>query len=111
MTVIERGAIHTMQAKGPYTGKPRPALILQNTDIPFDSVVILLMTTTFRDAPSFRVAIAPGAGNRLGETTYVMCEKIVTIPKANLGASLGLVDDEAMKRIEAAVLTVLGFPV
>ncbi|YCI05533.1 type II toxin-antitoxin system PemK/MazF family toxin [Ensifer sp. D2-11] len=105
---IKRGSIYTMAAKGAYTGKPRPAIIIQNDEIPFDSVVVVPTTTTWVDAPWFRIEIDPTEANGLTERCYAMSDKIVTIPKANLGKKLGALDEIPIKLLESAVLEVIG---
>ncbi|MCL6706820.1 type II toxin-antitoxin system PemK/MazF family toxin [Pseudomonas sp. R2.Fl] len=105
---IERGAVYTLAAKGAYTGKPRPAIVLQNTEVPFNSVVVVLTTTKSVDAPFFRIPIIPDATNGLSVPTYAMSEKITAVPKENLAKLLGHVDGATMRNIEEAVREVLG---
>ncbi|MBB4187330.1 mRNA interferase MazF [Sinorhizobium terangae] len=105
---IKRGAIYTMAAKGAYTGKPRPAIVIQNEEIPLDSVVVIPTTTQWVDAPWFRIEIDPTAENGLAERTYAMSDKIVTIPKSNLGKKIGHLDEDRMKNLEDAIREVIG---
>jgi mRNA interferase MazF len=107
--MIKRGSIYTMAAKGAYTGKPRPAIIVQNENLEIDRVVVVLTTTKFKDTPLIRVTIEPSSDNGLRSVSYAMCEKISTVPKANLGELIGIVDEATIGRIEDALLTVLGF--
>lgn len=107
MTVIERGSIYTLAVKGSYTGKPRPAIVLQNPKVAFDSVVVILTTSQYVDAPFFRIPIDPSKENGFATLTYAMTEKIATVPRASLGKLIGQIDTAAMNRIEAAVREVL----
>jgi mRNA interferase MazF len=110
MTEIERGAIYTVAAKGAYTGKPRPAIVLQTNDLRLDSVVVVPLTTESVGETLTRIAIPPGASNGLKNLSYAMCDKISTVPAINLRDKLGSVDRLEMRQIEAALLIVLGFP-
>ena len=56
---LRRGDLVTVAAKGSYTAKPRPALVIQAREtIPYrDSFTVCLLTTELLDAPLFRVRI------------------------------------------------------
>ena len=58
---LRRGDLVTVAAKGPYTSKPRPALVVQASEtLPYrESVTVCLLTTELLDAPIFRVRIEP----------------------------------------------------
>ena len=58
---LRRGDLVTVAAKGPYTSKPRPALVVQaNETLPYrESVTVCLLTTELLNAPIFRVRIEP----------------------------------------------------
>ena len=73
---LRRGDLVTVAAKGPYTAKPRPALIIQASEtLPYrDSVTVCLFTTDLIDAPLFRVRIEPTPGNGLKEPSDVMAD-------------------------------------
>jgi mRNA interferase MazF len=106
--MIERGSIYTAAAKGPYTSKPRPVIVIQNQKVLFDSIVVIPTTTSWIDAPWIRIAIDPTEENGLNERTYAMSDKIVTFPKANLGKKIGELDEGHMRLLELAIREVLG---
>jgi mRNA interferase MazF len=110
MMEVERGAIYTVAAKGAYTGKPRPAIILQTADLRLNSVIIVPLTTDFAGEAMTRVAIHSGESSGLRMLSYAMCDKIATVPVSNLREKIGSVGRLEMSRIEAALLVVLGFP-
>ena len=58
---LRRGDLVTVAAKGPYTGKPRPALVIQASETLAyrDSVTVCLLTADLIDAPLFRVRVEP----------------------------------------------------
>jgi mRNA interferase MazF len=74
---LRRGALVTVAAKGSYTARPRPALVIQATEtLPHrDSVTLCLLTTDLIEAPLFRVRIEPAAANGLHQVSDVMADK------------------------------------
>ena len=60
---MKRGDIVVVAARGVYTGKPRPALIVQSDlfNDTHSSLTICPMTSEVIDAPLFRVALPPGS--------------------------------------------------
>jgi mRNA interferase MazF len=107
-----RGEVWTVSGGKGYTGKPRPAVILQ--DDSFDatnSVTICAFTTDETDAPLFRLPIQPNAGNGLNAPCRLMVDKITTVPKSKVGARVGRLDDEDILRLNRAVLVFLGLAV
>jgi mRNA interferase MazF len=60
---VRRGEIYTAAARGAYTGKPRPVVILQ--DDRFDattSITVCPLTTNPVRAPLLRLPIEPSGG-------------------------------------------------
>lgn len=103
---LRRGDLVTVAAKGPYTSKPRPALIVQaGESLSYrDSVTICLLTSDLIEAPLFRVRIEPGPANGLTRVSDVMVDKIVTVPRDLLSAeAIGHLATADMKRVDAAL--------
>jgi mRNA interferase MazF len=106
---MKRGEIWTIAGGGDYTGKPRPAVIVQ--DDSFDataSVTICAFTTDPTDAPLFRILIEPSEKNGLRAPSKLMVDKLTTISKERLGSQVGRLDDEDMIRLNRAILVFLG---
>lgn len=104
-----RGEIWTVAGGADYTGKPRPAVILQgNAFSALDSVTICAFTTDATDAPIFRLLVEPSERNGLNEPSRLMVDKIATVRKAKLGSHIGRLDDEDIVRLNRAVLVFLG---
>jgi mRNA interferase MazF len=106
---MKRGQIWTIAGGGDYTGKPRPAVIVQ--DDSFDataSVTICAFTTDPTDAPLFRVPIEPSEKNGLRAPSRLMVDKLTTVSKERLGSRVGRLDDEDMVRLNRAILVFLG---
>ena len=103
---LSRGDLVTVAAKGPYTGKPRPAVVIQASEtlLHRDSVTVCLLTSDLIEAPLFRVRVAPSGANGLSQTSDVMADKIVTVPKDMLAARpMGRLSAADMRRVDVAV--------
>jgi mRNA interferase MazF len=106
---IKRGDIVTVAAKGHYSGKPRPALVLQSDLFSaLGSVTICLLTTEILDTPLFRLTVEPSPSNRLRHVSQIMIDKIVTVPYEAIGPCIGSVDRELMVRIDRSLAVFLG---
>jgi mRNA interferase MazF len=106
---MKRGEIWTTAGGGDYTGKPRPAVIVQ--DDSFDattSVTICAFTTDPTEAPLFRIPIEPSDRNGLRAQSRLMVDKLTTVSKERLGARVGRLEDEDMVRLNRAILVFLG---
>jgi mRNA interferase MazF len=106
---VKRGEIYTAAAKGAYTGRPRPVLVIQ--DDSFDataSITVCPFTTNPVDAPLLRIAIEPSATNGLDRASSLMVDKITTVPKTNVGDRLGQLTDEEMLKFNRSVAVFLG---
>lgn len=99
----------TVAAKGHYSGKPRPALVLQSDLFTaLGSVTICLLTTEILDTPLFRLTVEPSPSNGLRHVSQVMIDKIVTVPHDAIGPRIGSVDRELMVRIDRSLAVFLG---
>jgi mRNA interferase MazF len=106
---VRRGDIHIAAARGAYTCKPRPVVIIQ--DDRFDataSVTICPVTANAVDAPLTRIAVEPTAGTGIELPSQVMVDKITTMPRANVRDHLGRLADEDLVRLDRALLVFLG---
>lgn len=106
---MKRGEIWTVSGGKDYTGKPRPAVILQDDRFDTtDSITVCAFTTDPTDAPLFRLLIKPSGSNGLRAVCRLMVDKVTTIPKTKIGSHVGRLADEDMVRLNRAVLVFLG---
>jgi mRNA interferase MazF len=106
---VRRGDILTAAARGVYTGKPRPVVIVQ--DDRFDataSVTVCPLTTHPVEAPLTRIAVEPTASTGIAQPSQVMVDKITTIPRANVRDRLGRLADADLIRLDRALVVFLG---
>ncbi|MEO8182523.1 MAG: type II toxin-antitoxin system PemK/MazF family toxin [Deltaproteobacteria bacterium] len=105
---MKRGDFVVVALQGDY-GKPRPALIVQS-DL-FDehsSLTIAPVTSTIADAPLFRVTIEPTAANGLRAVSQIMVDKLTTVRRERVAQTLGSLPDDAMLRVNRALVLWLG---
>ena len=106
---MRRSEIWTVSGGSTYTGKPRPAVILQEDS--FDataSITVCAFTSDPTDAPLFRLLVEPTVNNGLRIASRLMVDKITTVPKDRLGEKVGRLDDADVLRLNQAILVFLG---
>lgn len=106
---MKRGEIWTAAARGPYTGKPRPVVIVQ--DDLFDattSVTVCAFTTDPTEAPLLRIPIEPDDRNGLSQRSSIMADKITTILRSNVHTRIGRLSDEDLLQLGPAMIVFLG---
>jgi mRNA interferase MazF len=106
---VKRGEIWSVAARGAYTGKPRPAVIVQ--DDRFDataSVTICALTTDPTAAPLIRLPVAADQLNGLDRPSQLMVDKLTTVPRTSLGERIGRLGDEDITRLDRAIVVFLG---
>jgi mRNA interferase MazF len=109
---MKRGEVWTVSGGKDYAGKPRPFVILQ--DDAFDatgSITICAFTTDPTEAPLFRLPVEPSERNGLRSPSWLMVDKITTVPKSKIGERIGRLDDEDVVRLNQAVMVFLGLAV
>ena len=88
---MKRGAIVVVAARGAYTGKPPPALVIQSDlfNPTHASVTICPITTNCVDAPLFRLSLPPASRTGLRGVSQVMIDKIVSVPRGAIAREIG----------------------
>ncbi len=91
---MKRGAIVIVAARGPCTGKPRPAVVVQSDlfNPTHASVAICPITSDIVDAPLFRLILPPGSRTGLKDVSQVMIDKVVSVPRAAIAEEIGQCD-------------------
>ena len=106
---MKRGDIWTVAGGAHFTGKPRPAIIIQSDAFHATrSITICPCTTNVADAREARVTIAPTPGNGLEIPSFAMADKISTVVKDRLGRRIGRLDANDLARLDRAIIVFLG---
>lgn len=103
--MIDRQKIVTVRIKGPYTGKPRPWLVIQsNAFVKLHSVTLCMLTSTLVEGiPMLRIDVQPSDENGLDRPSQVQIDKIVTVPRDAIDQYVGRLEDHHMRQVEDAV--------
>jgi mRNA interferase MazF len=106
---VKRGEIWTIAGGRDYATKPRPAVIVQEDRFDAtDSATVCLLTTDPTQEPLLRIGVDPTEANGLRLTSWLMADKLTTVPRDKLGRRIGRLDDETMLRLNRAMLVFLG---
>jgi mRNA interferase MazF len=98
---VKRGTIVVVAAHGAYTGKPRPALVVQSDlfNPTHACVSICPITSDCVDAPLFRLALPPGPRTGLKTVSQIMIDKIVSVPRAAISEEIGECDSQELEAV------------
>jgi mRNA interferase MazF len=109
---VKRGTIVVVAARGAYTGKPRPALIVQSDlfNPTHSSVTVCPITSECVDAPLFRITLPPGPRTGLRAVSQVMIDKIASVPRQAITAEVGECDAREVEAIDEGLRRWLGIP-
>jgi mRNA interferase MazF len=106
---VRRGTIWTAGARGSYASKPRPVVIVQDSRFDLmDSITVVPLTADPLDLPLFRIQVEPTESNGLRLPSFLMADKVTTMPKAKLRDRIGKLDGEDLRRLDVALLVFLG---
>jgi mRNA interferase MazF len=108
---IPRGAIVIVAGRsGRYTGKPRPALVVQSRRVgDTGSIVVCLITSMEIDAPLLRVPLTADASTGLEKPSWVMVEKITAVERQEVAKVIGRANRATMRAVGYGLLHLLGF--
>ena len=102
---MTRGDIVVVAVKGAYSGKPRPALVVQ-ADVFNDthaSLTVCPITSDCIDAPLFRVSVPPGERTGLRTPSQVMVDRVVSVPRSSIAKGIGRCDPAEISTVDSAL--------
>jgi mRNA interferase MazF len=102
---VTRGEIVVVTARGAYTGKPRPALVVQSDAFndTHASVTICPITSEIVDATLFRITLPPGSRTGLQVPSQVMTDKLVSVPRTAVTRTIGRCDSDELESVSNAM--------
>ncbi|MEO8441971.1 MAG: type II toxin-antitoxin system PemK/MazF family toxin [Betaproteobacteria bacterium] len=105
---LHRGDLVTVAAKGPYTGKPRPALVVQADRLSqLASVMVYPLTGDLIAAAPLRVRIDPGRLNNLRQSSDVMVDKLSAVPRDAVSEAFGRVSAAELSNVDVGLRLLL----
>ena len=102
---MTRGAIVVVAARGAYTGKPRPAVVVQADlfNSTHSSITVCPITSDCIDGPLFRVTLPPGERTGLSVVSQAMVDKLVSVPRGAIARKIGACDSTHIDAIDEAL--------
>lgn len=109
---LRRGTVVTLAITGVYSGKPRPAVVVQADRWlqAHPSVSLCPLTSTLRDAPLVRIGVAPSDRNGLRKPSQLMVDKLFTVPIQAVGEVVGQLEPQALIELDLALRGWLELP-
>ena len=106
---LKRGEIWTVSGGADYTGKPRPAIVVQSDKFDLtQSITVCPLTRTLVDAAPARFPIVPSHANGLRAISHAMVDKIATLPKSKAGRRLGVLTAAEIALLNQTLVLFLG---
>ena len=106
---MNRGDVWTVAGGTGYTGKPRPSVLVQSDQFAETlSVTVAAFTSDISDVSIIRPLVAPDGSNGLREPSYLMVDKLMTVPRSRLGSFVGRLSDTDVLALNRALATFLG---
>ncbi|MDP4829893.1 MAG: type II toxin-antitoxin system PemK/MazF family toxin [Cyanobium sp. MAG_185] len=111
-TALRRGTVVTVASPGAYSGKPRPAVVVQADRWlqAHPSVTLCPLTSTIRQAPLVRIAVEPSPRNGLRKPSQLMADKLFTVPLAAVGEVVGQLEPDVLVDLDLALRGWLELP-
>ena len=106
---MNRGDVWIAAGGPDYAGKPRSVVLVQSDR--FDatlSVTICGLTTTAIDRPWARLRVTPTPANGLERPSWLMVDKLMTIPRRKLNHRIGQLGPDDTQRLSDALMVFLG---
>jgi mRNA interferase MazF len=102
----------TVASPGVYSGKPRPAVVVQADRWlqAHPSVILCPLTSTLRQAPLVRIAVEPSERNGLHKPCQLMVDKLFTVPAAAVGEVVGQLEPQVLVDLDLALRSWLELP-
>ena len=103
--VLQRGLIVTVASTGVYSGKPRPAVVIQaNRWLQgHPSVTLCPLTSSLVNAPLVRLPVDPNSRNGLLKPSQLMADKLFTVPIGCIGSVVGALDPDQLSTLDLAL--------
>ena len=100
-----RGSVVTVASPGVYSGKPRPAVVVQADRWlqAHPCVTLCPLTSTLMQAPLVRIGVEPSPRNGLRKPSQLMVDKLFTVPIEAVGGVVGQLEPQALVELDLAL--------
>jgi mRNA interferase MazF len=112
LPALRRGTVVTVASPGLYSGKPRPAVVVQADRWlqAHPSVTLCPLTSTLVQVPLVRLPVQPTARNGLQKPSQLMVDKLFTVPISSLGTVVGQLEPQLLIELDLALRGWLELP-
>lgn len=104
---MQRGDVVVIAQKGVFSGKPRPAVIIQADALlaHHPSILVCIITSDPQPASGayFRIAVTPTEANGLKTASTVVADQIIAVRRQNIGNVIGQLDEATIGRLNTAL--------
>jgi mRNA interferase MazF len=107
--MIRGDVVSVADRGGDFTGKPRPAVVVQSNF--FDrlgNVTVCPLSSIAADLPLIRLQIEPSDDLRLDRTSWIIVDKITSVRRSRVGAVIGHISAADIQRLNGALAVFLG---
>jgi len=106
---VKRGDVVVMVAQGEL-GRPRPAVVVQTDDLgdATTSVLVCPITSDVTEKLPIRPILEADESNGLRIRSQIMTDKMLAQRRERIRRVIGAIDSETTRRLESALLLVLG---
>lgn len=107
---MRRGEVVTIADRsGQFTGKPRPAVIVQSDLFEaMPTVTVCPLTSVRAAAPLTRVPLEPSDTLPLARASWIMADKVTTVRRERVGPTIGQIPSDAMLRLDRSLMVFFG---
>ena len=107
--MFERGTVLTVSLGGGSGHKPRPAIVVQASNLDFPrTLVVVPLTRSESTPPDLKPLFLPDETNGLIEPSTLMIQRINSVRKSDIGKVVGTMSQDDMDRVDAALSLLLG---
>jgi mRNA interferase MazF len=102
---LRRGTVVTVASLGVYSGKPRPAVLVQADRwlLAHPSVTLCPITRTLRQAAMVRITMAASPRNGVRKPSQLMVDKLFTVPLQAVGELVGQLEPQGLVDLDLAL--------
>ena len=109
---MRRGDIVIIAQKGVFSGKPRPAVVIQADALLAEHSTILVCLVTSQPQLAsgifYRIPVAPTEANGLKSASTIIADHIVAVRRQNIGSIIGHLDEASIGRLNTALAVIQG---
>ena len=102
---MRRGQIIIIAARGDFTSKPRPHVIVQNDGLIAESTTVTAcpLTTRLLGTDLIRVRIDPDDDNGLARPSEIQVHLVTSVRKSRVDQIVGMAGSDVMIRVDQAL--------